>query len=104
MVESVGDEDKAAVAQVAAEFLQEDLPEQQFGAPKAGAGWWASILRVFDPIKASGKFMWCEKFVVTFFSIRSLGSGNGNGSVCKDFMLQGSEVKTEVGRCSAWKV
>ena len=51
MVESVADEDKAAVAQVAAEFLQEDLPEQQFGAPKAGAGMWASVIRVFDPIK-----------------------------------------------------
>jgi splicing factor 3B subunit 3 len=51
MVESVADEDKAAVAQVAAEFLQEDLPEQQFGAPKAGSGMWASIIRVFDPIK-----------------------------------------------------
>ncbi len=51
MVESVADEDKAAVAQVAAEFLQEDLPEQQFGAPKAGPGMWASVIRVFDPIK-----------------------------------------------------
>ena len=51
MVESVADEDKAAVAQVAAEFLQEDLPEQQFGAPKAGSGLWASVIRVFDPIK-----------------------------------------------------
>ena len=50
-MESVADEDKAAVAQVAAEFLQEDLPEQQFGAPKAGAGMWASVIRVFDPIK-----------------------------------------------------
>ncbi|XP_046843553.1 splicing factor 3B subunit 3-like [Xenia sp. Carnegie-2017] len=51
MVESVADEDKAAVAQVAAEFLQEDLPEQQFGATKAGPGMWASVIRVFDPIK-----------------------------------------------------
>jgi splicing factor 3B subunit 3 len=51
MVESVADEDKAAVAQVAAEFLQEDLPEQQFGAAKAGPGMWASVIRVFDPIK-----------------------------------------------------
>lgn len=51
MVESVADEDKAAVAQVAAEFLQEDLPEQQFGAPKAGTGMWASAIRILDPIK-----------------------------------------------------
>ena len=56
MVESVGDEDKAAVAQVAAEFLQEDLPEQQFGSPKAGSGMWASMIRVFDPIQVRGSW------------------------------------------------
>lgn len=51
MVEAAGDDEKELAAQMAAEFLNEDLSEQQFGAPKAGPGMWASILRMLDPIK-----------------------------------------------------
>ena len=54
MVEAAGEEEKELAAQVAAEFLNEDIPDQQFGAPKAGCGMWASVLRVLDPIKVSG--------------------------------------------------
>jgi len=32
-------------------FLNEDLPEAVFGAPKAGSGMWASIIRVMDPVE-----------------------------------------------------
>ena len=32
-------------------FLNENLPEEIFGAPKAGAGMWASCIRVMDPIQ-----------------------------------------------------
>ena len=34
-------------------FLNEDLPESVFGAPKGGAGMWASIVRVLDPISGT---------------------------------------------------
>ncbi|XP_031565334.1 splicing factor 3B subunit 3-like [Actinia tenebrosa] len=50
-VEMAGDEEKEMAAQMAAEFLNEDLSEQQFGSPKAGNGMWASVMRVLDPIK-----------------------------------------------------
>ena len=50
-MEAAGDDEKELAAQMAAEFLNEDLSEQQFGAPKAGPGMWASILRMLDPIK-----------------------------------------------------
>ena len=30
-------------------FLSENLPENLFGAPKAGPGMWASCIRVLDP-------------------------------------------------------
>ncbi len=35
---------------MAEDFLNESLPEAVFGAPKAGAGMWASCLRVMDPV------------------------------------------------------
>ena len=53
MVEAAGDDEKELAAQMAAEFLNEDLAEQQFGAAKAGPGMWASILRMLDPIKVN---------------------------------------------------
>ena len=56
MVEAAGDDEKEIAAQMAAEFLNEDLPEQQFNAPKAGPGLWASIVRMLDPIKVSEDF------------------------------------------------
>lgn len=53
MVEAAGDDEKELAAQMAAEFLNEDLSELQFGAPKAGPGMWASCLRMLDPIKVN---------------------------------------------------
>ena len=34
-------------------LLSEDLPEATFGAPKAGPGMWASLLRVVEPISGN---------------------------------------------------
>lgn len=50
MVEAAGEEEQELAAQMAAAFLSENLPESVFGAPKAGPGMWASIVRVVNPI------------------------------------------------------
>ena len=50
MVEAAGEDEQEAAAEMAANFLSEDLPENIFGAPKAGAGQWASVIRILDPI------------------------------------------------------
>jgi splicing factor 3B subunit 3 len=50
MVESVTEEQREMAAEMAAQFLNEELPESTFGAPKAGAGMWASVLRIINPI------------------------------------------------------
>ena len=50
MVESVTEEQREMAAEMAAQFLNEELPETIFGSAKAGAGMWASIIRVINPI------------------------------------------------------
>ena len=50
MVEAAGEEEQELAAQMAAAFLNENLPENVFGAPKAGPGMWASVIRVCNPI------------------------------------------------------
>ncbi len=49
MVEVAGDEEHELAAEMAAAFLSEQLPESNFGAPKAGTGMWASIVRIINP-------------------------------------------------------
>ena len=44
-----GEEEQEAAAEAAETFLSEDLPENVFGAVKAGSGMWASSLRVMHP-------------------------------------------------------
>ncbi|KAH8863280.1 Splicing factor 3B subunit 3 [Schistosoma japonicum] len=46
-------EDMALAKESAAAFLSENLPEAIFGAPKAGPGMWASLLRCFKPLDGS---------------------------------------------------
>ena len=55
MVEACGDDADAreAEAQIAANFLNQEFPETQFGAPKAGYAKWASVIRVINPIKVN---------------------------------------------------
>lgn len=50
MVQVAGEEEQALATEMAAAFLNEQLPEQMFGAPKAGTGMWASIVRIVNPI------------------------------------------------------
>ncbi|XP_041377174.1 splicing factor 3B subunit 3-like [Gigantopelta aegis] len=51
MVEAAQQEDEQQLAaEMAAAFLNEDRSEVIFGAPKAGPGMWASIIRIINPI------------------------------------------------------
>ena len=50
MVEAAGDEEQQLAAEMAAAFLNENLPDDTFGSPKAGPGMWASVLRIISPI------------------------------------------------------
>jgi len=50
MVEAAGEEEEELAAQMAAAFLNEKLPENVFGSPKAGPGMWASTVRIINPI------------------------------------------------------
>lgn len=51
MVEAAGEDEQELAAEMAAAFLSENLPEATFGAPKAGPGMWASVIRILDPIE-----------------------------------------------------
>uniref|UniRef100_A0A8D3CUH8 Splicing factor 3B subunit 3 n=1 Tax=Scophthalmus maximus TaxID=52904 RepID=A0A8D3CUH8_SCOMX len=53
MVEAAGEDERELAAEMAAAFLNENLPEAIFGAPKAGAGQWASIVRLINPIQGT---------------------------------------------------
>ena len=52
---------QGAAAEAAEAFLSQDLPEAVFGAPKAGAGMWASSLRLMHPVEV------CTPFCIPFF-------------------------------------
>lgn len=58
MVDAADDEDKEATREVANTMLAEKIPEEAFGAPKAGNGMWAAQLRVMDPISGETKFIY----------------------------------------------
>uniref|UniRef100_A0AAY5L0G0 Splicing factor 3B subunit 3 n=1 Tax=Esox lucius TaxID=8010 RepID=A0AAY5L0G0_ESOLU len=53
MVEAAGEDERELAAEMAAAFLNENLPEAIFGAPKAGSGQWASLVRLVNPIQGS---------------------------------------------------
>ncbi|XP_062465267.1 splicing factor 3B subunit 3 isoform X2 [Pezoporus occidentalis] len=53
MVEAAGEDERELAAEMAAAFLNENLPESIFGAPKAGNGQWASVIRVMSPIQGN---------------------------------------------------
>lgn len=57
MKEAAGPDEQELAQEMADAFLNEDLPENTFGAPKAGPGMWASILRVMDPIEGRTLFL-----------------------------------------------
>ncbi|XP_037094869.1 splicing factor 3B subunit 3-like [Pollicipes pollicipes] len=49
MKEAAGEEEAELADEMAQAFLSENLPETMFGAPKAGPGMWASVIRVMEP-------------------------------------------------------
>lgn len=51
MVSAAGEEEQERAAELAASFLNQELPEKTFESPKAGAGQWASLIRLIDPIR-----------------------------------------------------
>jgi splicing factor 3B subunit 3 len=51
MREAAGEDEMDLANEMAEAFLSEDLPENVFGAPKAGPGQWASCIRLLDPIR-----------------------------------------------------
>ncbi|XP_050527513.1 splicing factor 3B subunit 3 isoform X1 [Daktulosphaira vitifoliae] len=51
MQEAAGEEEQELAKEMAEAFLNEDLPESIFGAPKAGPGMWASLVRLFNPVQ-----------------------------------------------------
>uniref|UniRef100_A0A0A9YIZ9 Splicing factor 3B subunit 3 n=2 Tax=Lygus hesperus TaxID=30085 RepID=A0A0A9YIZ9_LYGHE len=50
MEEAAGEDEKELAKEMAEDFLSEDLPERIYGAPKAGAGMWASLIRFMNPV------------------------------------------------------
>ncbi|CAG9837474.1 unnamed protein product [Diabrotica balteata] len=53
MREAAGEDEQELAKEMAEAFLNEDLPESIFSAPKAGHGMWASTLRVMDPVQGT---------------------------------------------------
>lgn len=53
MQEAAGEEEQDLAREMAEAFLSEDLPESLFGAPKAGPGMWASLIRILNPVEGS---------------------------------------------------
>ena len=55
MRDAAGEEEEELAREMAEAFLTEDLPENIFGAPKAGSGMWASLVRILDPVEGKTK-------------------------------------------------
>ncbi|OXA64014.1 splicing factor 3B subunit 3 isoform X1 [Folsomia candida] len=60
MKEAAGPDEQELAQEMADAFLNEDLPENMFSAPKAGPGMWAALLRIMDPIE--GKSLFVHRF------------------------------------------
>jgi splicing factor 3B subunit 3 len=56
MKEAAGEEERELAEEMSKAFMSEELPEDVFGAPKAGSGMWASIIRIISPAKANTVF------------------------------------------------
>eukprot|EP00096_Caligus_rogercresseyi_P001884 TRINITY_DN1328_c0_g1_i3.p1 TRINITY_DN1328_c0_g1~~TRINITY_DN1328_c0_g1_i3.p1 ORF type:complete len:934 (+),score=262.89 TRINITY_DN1328_c0_g1_i3:215-3016(+) len=53
MKDAAGEDEQELANEMASAFLNENLPESTFGAPKAGPGMWASCIRILDPISST---------------------------------------------------
>ena len=71
-MEACGDDEEAreAESQVAANFLNQEFPETQFGAPKAGFAKWASTVRILNPIKVQCQLQ--QWFVFMFIILSNI--------------------------------
>jgi len=72
MKEAAGPDEQELAQEMADAFLNEDLPENIFGAPKAGPGMWASTIRIMDPIE--GKTMFLHRFEQNEAAVRYVSS------------------------------
>ena len=52
-MQTASHEDQATARSAAEKFLLENIPENVFGAPKAGKAQWASTIRLLDPLDKS---------------------------------------------------
>ncbi|KAG8170399.1 hypothetical protein JTE90_012612, partial [Oedothorax gibbosus] len=48
---AAGEEEQELAADMAAQFLSENLDERIFGSPKEGSGMWASVIRILIRLK-----------------------------------------------------
>nr|CAH7759750.1 unnamed protein product [Callosobruchus chinensis] len=53
MKEAAGEDEQELAKEMAEAFLNENLPENIFSAPKAGHNMWASIVRIMDPVEGT---------------------------------------------------
>ena len=53
MKEAAGDDERDLAEEMSKAFMSEELPEDVFGAPKAGSGMWASLIRIISPVKGN---------------------------------------------------
>ena len=53
MKEAAGEDERELAEEMSKAFMSEDLPDEVFGAPKAGAGMWASMIRIISPVKGN---------------------------------------------------
>ncbi|CAM9695035.1 splicing factor 3B subunit 3 [Petromyzon marinus] len=93
MVEAAGEEERELAAEMAAAFLNENLPETTFGAPKAGSGQWASVVRALNPIQGNTLELVQLEQNEAAFSVAVLKFSNGGDDwyvlvgVAKDLIL-----------------
>ena len=53
MKEAAGEDERELAEEMSKAFMSEDLPDEVFGAPKAGLGMWASVIRIISPVKGN---------------------------------------------------
>ena len=53
MKEAAGEDERELAEEMSKAFMSEELPDEVFGSPKAGAGMWASMIRIISPVKGN---------------------------------------------------
>ena len=81
MVEAAGEEEQELAAEMAAAFLNENLPENTFGAPKAGQ----VLLHLNITIYAMS--LWRHNYDDTGSAVRAFRFEDGNPLLIKSIIL-----------------